>query len=407
MFPDILPGTTFFPRFVFVFSAVVGAAMLLTAVLALFYRRFWYERFMRSTFETNYRPRCAVVVPCKGIVKHFRKSVRAYLGMDYADYEVIFAVESETDPAAEVVREVIRDNPRARLVVAGLSDSCAQKNWNMLCAVRSAPDAEVYVFADGDIIPESGWLRELVLPLSRSGIAATTGFRWLQVARGGVAEQVHVCFNSFLYGIFCLASWIGSAGLWGGSMAIRRKDFERLGVARRWSETAVDDLSLAELIMERKERSLFVPACVTPTDDALRSVPKVFGWIERQMMFLKMYHTHLWSLAMPLVCGTVAVLIGGPVAALLSGGSWEKFVEYGGAGTLAFVALDLLSVSTYPLLGRMHRFGSLVLMLPLLRLILLLSLMKTLFTNTITWSGVQYRIKVSTGTVKTLRRESS
>jgi cellulose synthase/poly-beta-1,6-N-acetylglucosamine synthase-like glycosyltransferase len=324
--------------------------------------------------------------------------------MDYQDFEVIFTVESEEDPAAAVVRRAIRTSPRASLVVAGLAQTCAQKNWNMLRAVREANAPDVYVFADADIVPGKSWLRELVLPLSNQSIAAATGFRWLLVTRGRLGEYNQAFFNGFLYMLFLVASFVGNVGLWGGSMAIRRKDFEELGVAERWSETAVDDLSLAEIIMKNSRSSVLVPACVTVDEDPIQSLPDSIRWIERQMMFLKMYHTALWIPAVPVILLVLLVLAWLPVAAILSLGDFPRFLQLGGGVPLSMIAIDMLASVWFPVLGGFPRFGRFFLMLPLLRFLMMYSLARTITTNTITWSGVEYRVKVRTGKVINLTR---
>ncbi|MBD3344523.1 MAG: glycosyltransferase [Chitinivibrionales bacterium] len=400
---SVLSGDSLVTSFMLIIAAAVGLSVIAVGILVAFYQRFWYERILRPSFDSSYNPSCAIIVPCKGSDDGLRPSIDAYLSVDYDNFEIIFAVESEHDSAVPVIKEAISGKPNAKLVVAGLSSRCAQKNWNMLKGVENANKPDVYVFADADITPQKEWLHELILPLSRSDAAATTGFRWIHLAKGSFGQYNHMFFNNFLYVLFCTASMIGNAGLWGGSMAMRREDFEKLGVAERWKETVVDDMSLAEIIMKNKKRSVLVPPCITDTNEAL-PLQKSTAWIERQMMFLKMYHTHLWCLAMPVVFSILLIQLWLIPAVIISSISSRSFFELGGAAPLAFTALDLLAAPLYIFMGRIDRFFRFIVQEPLLRWMHLYALARTSFTNTIIWSGVEYRLRVFSGKVISVKR---
>ncbi|MBD3422294.1 MAG: glycosyltransferase [Chitinivibrionales bacterium] len=394
-----LSGTSLWNIIAFWFSISVALGVIISGLFALAYQKFWYEKIYRPTFDPDYHPTCAIIVPCKGLLDELETNISAYLNMEYGDYKVYFAVEHEDDPAVQVINRVINGKPNAELVVAGLSTTCAQKNWNMLHAIERAGDVEVYVFADADINPQTAWLKELILPLSVEKNAATTGFSWMYTNKGTLGEYNHLFFNNFLYVIFCAASFIGNVGLWGGSMAIRRRDFEKMEVGKRWRQTAVDDLSLAEIIMKNGKRSVVVPTCITQTGDGHVMLKNSVLWIERQMMFLKMYHTHLWVLAMPLIIAVMAILALFPVAVVTSLFSTKTFIQLGGGASLAFIIADVVASATYYFMGKTQKFSRFMIMEPILRFMHLFSLARTMFTNTITWSGVKYRLKVSTGEV--------
>ncbi len=94
---------------------------------------------------------------------------------------------------------------------------------------------------------------------------------------------MHTYLNLFLYIWMTSINFFGGAFLWGGSMAIRRKDFEDLKVAECWEHAVVDDNSLSRILMKKSKRTIVVPACVTPTNDLLASVTKSIVWFTRQV----------------------------------------------------------------------------------------------------------------------------
>jgi ceramide glucosyltransferase len=379
--------------------------VLVATIFAALYHRSLYDKFYRSHYDPSYKPRCTIVIPCKGVVRGLKENLTSFLRLDYPDYEVIYTVESIDDGAVEVIEEVVSGSDRARLVVAGLSRSCAQKNHNMLAAVRQAKDPEVYVFADADIGPDPHWLQELVLPLSTEKVTATTGFRWQYSASGKLGEQIHTYMNNMIYVFFSIACYIAGVGLWGGSMAIRRRDFEELGVAKRWAETVVDDISLSQLTMKHSRKTVLVPSCVISTDDALPSVRQGTRWLERQAMFLKAYHTGTWLLLITAVTLALALVLWLPGAMLVSGVSDWTFLSIGGGASLVMVAGVMLTTLLHPMLGENPTFVRFVLLQPLSFFWLLVGILKTPFTRTVIWSGIRYRVTLS-GKVASIDRGS-
>ncbi|HUI91834.1 MAG TPA: glycosyltransferase family 2 protein [Chitinivibrionales bacterium] len=391
-----MAGPFFWTRALFVFCSLVVAGVFLSTFFTVLYQRLFYKKYYRSKYDPSFHPRCSVIVPCKGgSPKNFEENLMSFLRLDYDSYEVLFAVESESDGAVPKIRKVIAGNPKASLVIAGLSTKCAQKNFNQLAAVARANDPDVYVFADVDISPRPQWLAEIILPLSNPKISVTTGFRWLNAERGTLGQQAHFYMNSFLYTLYSTASFVGSVGLWGGSMAIRKKDFDELNVAGRWSETVVDDSSLSQLIKKHRKKSILVPTCITHTDDLIDSVRDATRWFERQMMFLKLYQKSLWIAAMPVIIITFVTLVWLPCAAAVGLCTSRSFYAVAGGSSLMLLLGKFISDLMYPLLGTIPRLGSFMFFQPAALCVFLFSCIRTTFRRTIVWSGIKYYLSFS------------
>jgi ceramide glucosyltransferase len=397
-------GPYLWTRLLLVFCGLVVAGVFLSTFFTVLYQRVLYKKVFRPRFDPSFRPSCTVIVPCKGgATKNFEENLKSFLRFSYDNYQVIYTVESESDGAVAQIRDVITGNPRASLVIAGLATACGQKNFNQLAAVKKANNPDVYVFADVDISPRPEWLSEIILPLSDPAIAVTTGFRWLHAERGTLGQQAHFYMNSFLYTIYSTASFMGSVGLWGGSMAMRRKDFEALGVAARWNETVVDDSSLSQIIKKQKRKSILVPTCITHTDDLIDSVRDATRWFERQMMFLKLYQRTLWVVAMPIIAVTFLTILWLPVAIVVGLFTPVSFFAAGGGASLFLLVGKLAVDLMYPALGAMPRLGSFVMLQPAALCVFLLSCIRTAFKRTIVWSGIRYHLSF-TGKVTGLER---
>jgi cellulose synthase/poly-beta-1,6-N-acetylglucosamine synthase-like glycosyltransferase len=281
---------------------------------------------------------------------------------------------------------------------------CAQKNHNLLAAIELADKSDVYVFADSDICPDKQWLRELVLPLSDAKVAVTSGFRWLHAKKGTVGELTHSYVNVFMYVAFVGACVFGGVGLWGGSMSIRRKDFEELGVANAWSKAGVDDMSLSKIILKNSKKAVLVPRCITHTDDLLLTVKSTVNWFERQTMYLKAHFKFIWLvLVFPLAFFATLLLFLLPFSLFSSISEKHTFLGSGGGPALVFYMGELLAVLLYPFLGKMHKFPKFLLLVPMMRLTHTISYFRTFFTNTILWAGIKYTINFRGEVIKVER----
>jgi hypothetical protein len=394
-------GTSVITKAVFALGMLMVLGDFAATLFTIVYQRVIYRR-RRASYDPAYAPPCSIVVPCKGVPKNFGGNLRAFLQFDYPDYEVIYVTESADDAAVPEIKKMLSEDARARFAVAGLAMSCAQKNHNVLAALREArPSSEVFVFADSDIKPARHWLREIVLPLQSGSVTVTTGFRWLLPANGTLGELCHAYVNIFIYTCFCAASYIGGVGLWGGTMAIRRRDYGELGVEKARSRAAVDDMSLSTLALKNKRKAVVVAGCVTETDDLLPSVGATVSWFERQIMYLKSYQRALWvfpALPMALLVGYLMLLL--PYAAAARAVSERTFLQAGGGASLIFILGHTAVAMLYPALGKMPHFGRFLLFQPFMRMAQMASYFKTWATRTITWAGVRYKLAFNGDVVK-------
>jgi cellulose synthase/poly-beta-1,6-N-acetylglucosamine synthase-like glycosyltransferase len=217
----------------------------------------------------------------------------------------IFITENETDPAHGVIEQMIgRSSRPAWLVVAGEARNRGQKIHNLCAGVEMLNTidrrTEVLVFADADARPGRDWLSELVAPLGDKRIGATTGFRWFVPAvSGGWQKWLTALLPSTL-----LAVWnSGALALlgersrfaWGGSMAIRRENFDKLRVLRRWDGAISDDYMLTGAVHEAHQRIRFVPGALVKSPLSI-SWSELFEFTTRQIRITRIYSPIVWKL---------------------------------------------------------------------------------------------------------------
>ena len=75
-----------------------------------------FLRLVRRSLEQppgSYQPPAAVIVPCKGLDPGFEGNLSAFLAQRYPNYQLIFVVASEEDPAYRYLKERLKA-PSAR-----------------------------------------------------------------------------------------------------------------------------------------------------------------------------------------------------------------------------------------------------------------------------------------------------
>ena len=286
-----------------ILSLLVGLLAILRAVLAGV-QTYEHRRFARSRLRSLDRwgptGRVVLFVPCRGLDEGLEDNLHALFEQDRADYEICFIVENRADPACPIIERVMGRHPEvvSRVVFSGPAGHSGQKVHNLRMATEHFPPGTKYLaFADSDARPTRRWLRALLSRLDRPEVGASTGYRWFLPTKATLA-------NHLVYSINCgVASLFGRRSptfLWGGSWAIRRDMFQRLGIREAWHGTLSDDLVASRVFREAGLRVEFEPAAMvaSPLDMSFR---QVLGFVRRQYLIGRFYAPGLWLFALTFV----------------------------------------------------------------------------------------------------------
>ena len=261
-----------------------------------------YLNYFRSELSKPagpYTPLATVIIPCKGLEDGLETNLKAVLDQDYPAFEVIFVVDSEEDPSAELIKKVSRKDAKTakntKVVIADRATGSSQKVENLREAVLNASDeSEVFVFVDSDTRPQSEWLRFLVAPLANERIGAATGYRWFISNRPTFGSEIRSVWNA------SIASALGpnckSNFCWGGSMAIRRETFERVNMRERWRGTLSDDFAVTRAMKAAGLDIYFVPQALTASVGDFTLLDTV-EFTNRQMKITRVNAPDLWLLS--------------------------------------------------------------------------------------------------------------
>jgi len=373
--------------------------------------RYVLQKFARK--HTSYRPRVALIVPCKGIDTAFDKNIGSFHELDYDNFELVFVVESCEDAAYNrllSLKERFGNQTKAfktRVLVAGLAKDGSQKLHNLLYACRNAErDVEVFAFADSDACVRRDWLSFLVYPLRKTKHGASTGYRWYVPLKNNLATLALSAMNAKV------AQLLGPTLFncaWGGSMALRVGTFKKLGIDKIWQNAVSDDLTLTREVKKAKLKVIFVPGCIVASFEQTNWC-SLFEFVRRQFVITRVTVPGTWWFGLVSSVFSVIGLWGFTALAVFSylTGSeyWYVFlaaaiVFFAGQITRAFLRQIMIfrllaaEAAKMKVAAAADIIGS-----PLWSLVLLVCIISSSFGRTIKWRGIRYKLTGPTEVVR-------
>ncbi len=287
-------------------------------------RRFLRRSRARSRQQwPAWEPSVSVLVPCKGTEPGLARNLRAIAAQRYRKAEFLFIVDSLSEPAVPIVRRLQRSGRRIKLLVTEPAPGYSGKIAALRTGVRRARGS-VLVFADMDIAPGRDWLRTLIAPLADPRIPATTGYRWYVPIRGRAAECLRCVWDAVGLSVEFTERY---AFFWGGSAAIRRSTFKKLGIVRRWRGQFSDDSVMTLALRARGQAPFFVPGAVSPSCAENRA-GELVEWTNRQIWLTRLYNRKAWRHAL-LAFGFFAFVAATGFAALIAGLWNTRYIPFG------------------------------------------------------------------------------
>ena len=201
-------------------------------------------------------PGVSVIKPVHGLEPQLRENIKSFFQQDYPQFEILFGADTEDDPALEIVREVSARYPGvpSRIIAHGVPPWPNPQTYSLHCLSKQAKYG-VIVASDSDVEVARNYLREVVAPLLKPGIAMTTclyrgknvGDFWSNQTAMlmSVEEPAGVLVANLLEGM--------KFGL-GPTIAVRREALEEVGGYEKFYDYSANDFILGNLIHKAGHR---------------------------------------------------------------------------------------------------------------------------------------------------------
>src|SRR6267154_1439177 len=233
-------------------SAMWRDAVLLLALAPLVYyalatlatlRFFGRERARQLP---NFTPPVSVLKPVLGVDFGSYENFASFCRQDYPDYEILFAVNDDGDPAVPLIRRLAAQFPeRAIRLITGAADIGANRKVNNLIALAREAHHEILVLTDGDVRVGPNYLREVIAPFADATTGAVTSFYRGIAEKSLGAELEGIGASSDFFAGVLVAEWMeGMKFALGASIVTTKQWVAKIGGFEAIANMHSDDYEL-------------------------------------------------------------------------------------------------------------------------------------------------------------------
>lgn len=231
---------------------------------------------------------------------------------DYPEFEILFGIHEDSDPAAEEVRRLQREFPAAPIHLISGAEPAANGKVGLLMTLARYARYPVWVVNDSDIRVTPGYLREVVAPLAESENALITClYRAKAHTLASAWEALGIATDFMPSTLVAPLVGVKEFGL-GSTLAFRASDLEHAGGFASIANYLADDYQLAKRLTASGRRAV-ISGYVVETSLNEASWPGVWRhqvrWARtirvskgKGYAGLPLTHTGIWILA-ALLCG--------------------------------------------------------------------------------------------------------
>jgi ceramide glucosyltransferase len=233
------------------FSILREVVLLLAAAPLVYYMlatlAAWrFFRRERARLLPDYTPPISVLKPVRGIDFGSYENFASFCRQDYPDYEILFAVNDDQDPAVQLILRLIGEFPERKIrLLVGAEYLGANRKVNKLARLAKEAQHGVLVLTDGDVRVGPQYLREVAAPLADQKIGAVTSFYRGIAERNFGAQLEAVGASSDFFGGVLMAQWLeGIHFALGASVATTKTWLGKMGGFEAIAGTLADDYEL-------------------------------------------------------------------------------------------------------------------------------------------------------------------
>ena len=165
-------------------SALVVTLLVLAACPSVYYILSLYCIFdfflvPRMVRERNnsFLPPVSILKPVRGIDRDAYNNFASYCGLDYPEYEIIFAAADPDDPVIQVIQKLKQDFPYDNIRLAAPVEQLGENSKvNSLCRLVREAQHDLLVMTDSDVRVGVDYLRSVAAPFADSRVGAVTTF---------------------------------------------------------------------------------------------------------------------------------------------------------------------------------------------------------------------------------------
>ena len=267
----------------------IRAALLLVALAPFGYyivaiiaaRRFFAKRAI--PLAEDFTPPLSILKPIYGLDRETYENYASFCRQDYPDFEILFCVSDDRDPAIPVIQKIIVDFPeRSIRLLVGSEPLGASDKVNKLCRMVREARHEIVIVTDSDVRVEPGFLRAIAAAF-RDPEAGGVTCLYRGLTDGSFAAGLEAMGNSTDFAAGVLVNWLGGKidFMLGAVMATTKKNLVEIGGFESLVDYFCDDFELGNRIAKKSHRielSTFPVSIVYPRETLTEAFQHQVRW---------------------------------------------------------------------------------------------------------------------------------
>lgn len=236
---------------------VVAAFPLIYYLLAIFAAlAFARDSKAQSPPTPTFEPPVSILKPVHGVDFASYENYASFCTQDYPDYEILFAVNQEGDPAIAVVTRLIANYPQLHIILLiGAEYFGANQKVNNLARLTREAKHEVLALSDGDVRVNPKYLRNVVAPLRDENVGAVTSF-YRGIAQNDFYSELEAvgASSDFFAGVLMAARTEGVKFTLGASVATTKTWVRKIGGFESIAAFLADDYEIGHRVTKSHGR---------------------------------------------------------------------------------------------------------------------------------------------------------
>ena len=173
------------------FILFMAFAPLVYYVIATYCGWSYFRDSRRSVrLDSNFTPPISILKPVCGLDREAYENFASFCSLDYPEYEILFGVTDENDPAIPVVEELREAFPRRAIrLLVGAPLLGTSPKMNLLCRLVREAKYGLLVINDSDVRVDTDYLRNAAAPFQDPKVGAVTAL-FRSITEGDFASDL-------------------------------------------------------------------------------------------------------------------------------------------------------------------------------------------------------------------------
>jgi ceramide glucosyltransferase len=231
--------------------------------------RFFRQPLQVDRQESDFTPPVSNLKPVRGLDPEAYENFASFCRQDYPDYELLFCVHGQDDPAVPVLEQLIRDFPDCKIrILYGSGRNAINDKVAKLVRLVAEAKHEFLVINDSDVRVKPDYFRTVVAPLGNPKVGGvTTLYRSVHDSTVTQSLQSVGMVSDFFPGV--MVAWLldGVKFAFGQTIVTTRKLIHGFGGFEALENKPADDLLTGRMITMQGAQVKLLPYAVETVAD--------------------------------------------------------------------------------------------------------------------------------------------